>query len=162
MRPISFLLMLLLSGASVSAFAQKNNAALLFFQHADNGTIQPDQQAGCYQMRLSGVDKQVIYLSNSPEEITGRLSIPVFITSWQHQQATQSIKPNAILHANLVTTNKKVTQISDVFVLKSVSYQSGDGAMTYRICRFNDEAAFKVGKLQDINIFIDPFHRWPP
>lgn len=152
----------MLVGASVGANAQKNNANLLFFQHGADGTLQAAKQTNCYQLRITGIDKDVIYLSNSPDEITGHLSIPVFITSWQHQQATSGVKPNAILHASLIDKNNKERQVSDVFVLKGIAYQSHQHAMIYQICRFNDEQAFKLGRLRNINIFIDPFHRWPP
>jgi hypothetical protein len=160
LRYCLYSLMILLS--VTQAHAKKADPALLFFQHASAGTIQPDENKGCYQLRLNGLDKDVIYLSNSPDEITGRLTIPIFVSSWQHQQATESTKPNAILHADFVTNNKKILQVSDVFIIKRISYQASDNTMLYRICRFKDETTFRMGKFQDINIFVDPFHRWPP
>lgn len=164
LRNLSIILTMLISTVSTSAIAQKKNPSLLFFQHSDSGTLQLDKQAGCYQVHLNDAGKDVIYLSNSPDEVTGRLSVPVFMTSWQHQRVTQSAKPNAILHATLIASDNKKSQISDVFFIKSISvtHQGDNNSMTYLVCRFNNEAAFKVGKLQDINIFIDPFHRWPP
>lgn len=145
-----------------SAFAQNKNAELLFFQHTSNGLVKADKTPGCYQIELSGLDKKIIYLSTAPEEITGTLNIPTFITSWQHQQATHAAKPNAILHATLITANKTEVPVSDVFVLNNIAYHADKNTMVYRVCRFKSESKFKLGLLRNVDIFVDPFHRWPP
>jgi len=159
---ITALVSLSTMGVTVTPAQAKKQPELLFFQHANTGSIQIELTSGCYQLRLDQVDKEVVYLSTSPEKITGTLSIEAFMTSWKHDKKTENIQPNAILHATLINEGKTDSQISDVFVLERSNYQAKDDTLTYTICPLKKGAKFKTGQLVNINVFVDPFHRWPP
>src|SRR5258708_6854336 len=76
-----------------------NKIELMFFQRASQGQITKDKtNAHCYNVVLSGLKDHVIYFSTEPARVTGTLTLPQFMETWEHNEHVNRIKPNAILH----------------------------------------------------------------
>lgn len=133
---------------------------LMFFQHAAMGSIRPiSHQAKCYEMTLIGLDSHVIYFSEAPNRISGDFNIKHFLETWAHDAKDGSLKPNAILHAH---NAKNQQEVNDIAILSHPVFQAKDNSIQYTACPIKPNTFFKQMALQDVDLFIDPFHRWPP
>lgn len=152
----------LLSAQAISSqkkmLAHPHAAEFFFFQHAGNGKITVSGSDNCYQLVLTNLDKKMIYFSRSPQRTSGKITIAGFINTWEHNK----IKPNAILYATLKSAGVKEQDVSDVIVMKQASYNDASNTVAYHVCSLNNTSKLQTGDLYNANIFIDPFHPWPP
>lgn len=133
---------------------------LMFFQHAAMGTIRTlPHQSKCYQMTLIGLDHHVIYFSEAPNRVSGDLAIDHFLETWAHDSKKGSLQPNAILHAH---NAKNQQEVNDIAILTHPVFNAKDNSIQYTACPMKPNTMVKQMALQDLSLFIDPFHRWPP
>lgn len=140
-----------------------NQIELLFFQHAKSGRITPSKDnSGCYRIELSGLNKHVVYFADEPHHLTGVLTVPQFLETWYHNQKQYGLRPNSILHADVVGSKKTNQTVNDVAAFSQPQYDSKRGTLSYLACPLTPGKTFTATQLKDVNIFFDPFHRWPP
>ncbi|MBA2651667.1 MAG: hypothetical protein H0U73_05315 [Tatlockia sp.] len=131
--------------------AQK--ATILFFQHANQGTISQEKtNTSCYHIQLSQLKDQMIYFANEPARTTGVMNWADFALTWAHND----IHPNAVIHA---MQDKK--PINDTVTLSNLQYDKINNTAAYKACALDPKSKFVIGQLADVSVFIDPFHPWP-
>lgn len=135
-----------------------NKIELLFFQYAGAGQIIAKPESGCYQLILNQLNPRVVYISDAPARVSGSYSIPEFVKAWQHHESSAHVKPNAIFHAK----NKNNQWVSETAVFSSLAFDSQKTTLTYTLCPLDKKEKLAEGQLESVNLFIDPFHPWPP
>jgi hypothetical protein len=135
-----------------------NHIELLFFQQAKSGSIKMTS-TGCYDLKLSDLNPNVVYFSNSPNKIAGNLTSEQFLTTIKHSEESEKINPNAVL-------NMKVGgffRSRHVNMIGSLSHaRLTNQSFSYTFCPFKGNNVIKQGKIRSVNLFVDPIHRWPP
>lgn len=131
----------------------------LFFQKADSGHMVESSKKNCYQLILNNLNKEVLYFSDTPNKIAGYLTPRELYVTLKHDELTKKIHPNAVLNAYL-RTNDKEFEISLAGTLENPLLNKNK--FKYQFCTFINKEYIKRGKLREVNLFIDPIHRWPP
>ncbi len=150
---MSLAAMAFLYQSNVVAEEAPQKAKILFFQHANSGTVTPEKTStGCYYIQLSQLKDQMIYFANEPAHTTGLMNWADFALTWAHDD----IHPNAVIHA--IKDNK---QVNDTVTLSNLQYDKVNKTASYKACALNPKSKFAIGQLADVSVFIDPFHPWP-
>lgn len=139
----------------------EQRAQILFFQHAKEGLIAPDQNKespSCYRINLSGLKRHIIYFADQPARSTGMMNWSQFATTWRYNEVVEHIHPNAVIHA--VEVDNKRT-VNDTVILSDLLYDRKNNTVSYRACALDPLKSFAMGKVSDVSVFIDPFHPWP-
>lgn len=137
-----------------------NHIELLFFQQAKFGSIKPILKSEtCYELKLNNVKPHITYFSNTPNRQAGKLTISQFLQTLTHDQSVENIKPNAILTMTQNTKDQE-NEMHLIGTLGDARYYHK--TFQYTLCLFNNNPAIKAGELREVNLFIDPIHRWPP
>jgi len=144
-----------INAQSVLNTKNNNHIELLFFQHANNGSIKP-ASSGCYDLVFSDVDKDVIYFANSPSKKVGTLTLQQYVKTMTHSQLVDKIKPNAVLNFKLGAETRSENMIGS---LSNANFEKNK--FHYTFCPFNNSVV-KNGEIRSIHLFVDPIHRWPP
>lgn len=136
----------------------KSKAQILFFQHANVGSITKDKvNPSCYHIHLSQLKPHVIYFADQPSRTTGAMTWPEFAVTWKHNELVEHIHPNAVIHA--IANGKKA--VNDTVILSGLQYDNTNHSISYKACALDAKKMFVTGQLTDISVFIDPFHPWP-
>ncbi|MBA2709995.1 MAG: hypothetical protein H0U57_05330 [Tatlockia sp.] len=137
----------------VMAMEAPKRAKILFFQHANLGTITPEKtSASCFNIQLSQLKEQVIYFANEPARTSGVMNWTDFALTWAHN----NIHPNAVINA---IKDKKI--VNDTVTLYNLQYDKLNKTASYKACTLDPKLEFAPGQLADVSLFIDPFHPWP-
>ena len=142
---------------------QYANVQLLFVQTAQFASInpQPQDKAHSYILRLYPAPKNVIYFSNAPKRLAGKVSLSNFLDVWQSHKSS----PNVELEATDLATQKP---ISIVMKFSDPVYRADTGTLTYKMQSWRSDGVLPRGvihfplKLSNVSLFIDHFSQWPP
>lgn len=75
------------------------NKFLQFVLPANSGVVLPAQQKGSYELKLMGVDANVVYFTNKPRRIVGSMTTAFFLKRWVKPPPRDFISnpPNALV-----------------------------------------------------------------
>lgn len=139
----------------------KNQENLLFVVRAQRAVFAPAaQQKDCYQLTLTGLDKRVVYFSDEPKRITGKLSAQEFLTTWRHDSKSNAA-PNVAIEALHVNANH-INEIDEVATLTSPQYDPQQQQLRFTACPLGQRPLKAYPHLQDVTVFFDDFVPWPP
>lgn len=147
----------------------KNQVELMFYQHAKEGkiSIHADKKE-CYSITLSELSPNVVYFSNFPSHVSGRMNLEKFNTSWKHAETADGVKPNAVLHAYNNKVYMEQSALNMTVTLSDLKYNQESKTMSYTACPLNKDGKFTVATestsatLYGVDLFIDPIRPWPP
>lgn len=160
------------SAKGVEIFKTKQNPSynqieLLFYQRAEAGSVKI--HAGlkqCYDLTLLNLSPHVIYFANYPAQQAGQMQVAHYANSIEHTLSTSSVKPHAILHAHIhskdAKPNDESTIINRPVEIRASAYHASQQKMVYLVCDLENNQASLSYSLKHIDLFVDPFHRWPP
>jgi hypothetical protein len=103
---------------------------------------------------LKNPNKKVLYFSDAPKRIMGKLTTKEFLQTWQ----ANHIKPNVAILA-FTQQNQEIREIA---LLSQPQVDTQTDTMTYTACPLPGHKLRSFANLKDINIFFDEFHPWPP
>ena len=155
--------MIISSSISTAVYALKlksqpnNSIELLFFHEADTGLIKSNSNH-CYDLILHNVSNTVLYFSNSPSRVTGQLTNAQYVTTLAHDQNVDKIEPNAVINMRIGKNN--LSPLNIIGSLSNAWYKNKN--FHYTLCPLNPNQMIKEGKVRNVNLFVDPIHRWPP
>ncbi len=139
----------------------KKTVRLLFIQQAKQGVLtKASQKPGCYQLTLQQLKPEVLYFSDEPKRMTGRLSNSHFVKTIKYNARQYHIKPNVAIQAYVVDHNQ-VKEINEVAAISNPQYNAAAQTVSYTACPL-PKTNFQVAHLKMINLFFDPFNPWPP
>lgn len=143
-----------------------NQIELLFYQRAETAMIKPHARSTqCYDLALSELSPHVVYFANYPSHQAGQMTVLNYSESINHAISTSSIRPNAILHAHiqskLAKENDEAFMINRPIEIRTSSYDAINQRMQYLVCDLEKNQAVMNYNLKHIDLFIDPFHRYP-
>ena len=136
------------------------NINLLFIQQAKSGSItKSGKKAGCYTLNLQGLNPRVLYFSDRPKRVTGYVSNKHLIMSLRYAEKIHKIYPNVAIQA----FDGKNSELNVVAELTNPQYNAQKSSVSYTACMISGKDKFsKIKHLEDLSLFFDPFHPWPP
>ncbi len=137
---------------------QKSRASLLFLQQAKHATLRASKKnERCYRLTLSDLNRGILYFSNQPKRVVGRIDNKRFIEIWNHNK----IRPNIVLQG-YYNQNGKKNEFKKVLVISQPRYNTSSANMKYQACLLNNsQPKLRNMVLNDATLFIDNFHPWP-
>lgn len=143
-----------------------NQIELLFYQRAESASIKPHAgSTQCYDLTLSALNPHVVYFANYPAHQAGQMTVLNYAESINHAISSSSMRPNAILHAHiqskLAKENDEAFMINRPIEIRTASYDAINQRMQYLVCDLEKKQAVMNYNLKYIDLFIDPFHRYP-
>lgn len=131
-----------------------NHVSILFLQQARHATLthikNPDQP--CYRLQLAPRDR-IIYFSNQPQRLAGTISDQQFMRLW----VKNNIQPNMVLQG---FSHKR--EFTMAFSALHANYQAKQRTFHYMVCLLKNSSIPRLHKLNNVTLFIDNFHGWPP
>jgi hypothetical protein len=136
----------------------KNRVSLLFMQQARRATLNLlSGKKRCYQLRLRGVERGVVYFSDQPQRMAGHISNSEFMALWRHNH----VKPNIILHSEHIK-NGRLAEFNGVFEISRPVYQKNNDSISYQACLLSPGVKqLNHVTMSQVVLFIDDFHPWP-
>lgn len=142
--------------------SDKNHVTLLFLQQAKSAEVESTPNAkGCYLLNLRNLNSDVIYFTDQPKRETGKITLKDFLTIWQHNEKDFGIRPNVALQATIHHKNTE-QPVSFISTFSNPEYNAKTHALTYLACPINTTQKIPASKLENVTLFFDPFHPWPP
>lgn len=152
---VGLLIVCLAGTISAASLTKKNQLSFLFVQHAKVLQMKPLGKQ-CYQLTLSGVRKELLYFSNRPNRIVGRVTTQQFLSIWQRNK----IQPNTLVDG-FVKPNDVKESSGRVLTFKNMSYQPATGVVEYTACLTDPTKQATLHKtLYDVTLFFDNFMPW--
>lgn len=141
---------------------QNNKVQLLFIQQAGQGYITPSSATkGCYTLTLSYLKPDVMYFSNEPKRIAGRIPVASFVNTLKHEASYYKFQPNVAIQG-IVARGKQVSEMNDVAVLLDPVYNNNDETLAYTACPLKKNSIKTSAMMTNVSLFFDNFQPWPP
>lgn len=139
-----------------------NKVDLLFVQQAEKGEVIPlRSRLGCYVLKLRDMHRKVLYFSDQPERISGKLTVGEFVQTLENNAKHYGIKPNVAILAYGIN-NKNIREINQIAVLTNPKFNATQETVSYTACPINKENKVRqTRKFGDITLIFDSFHTWP-
>lgn len=152
--------------ARITAYlSQRQNlkgARLLFIQQANEGAIAKSKtKPGCYTLTLRKLKGKVLYFTDEPKRMTGRLSNRHFVKTILYNSKKYHVKPNVAIQA-YVLKNNSITEMNEVAVLTNPKYNAKAQTVSYQACALPKNKLSPTKTLQNVNLFFDQVRPWPP
>ena len=110
-----------MAGAAAEAEAEQEMVEYLFVQHAEGVTLADGV------LTLAGIGEDVLYFSDRPHRIVGRISLEEFLASWDEgEESFAEVPPNAVL------TVKQEEELRDLTVVL-MSPVLTEGTLAYTV-----------------------------
>ena len=147
--------------SSLKQVGENKKISMLFVQQAKKLHIQKE---GSKQYRISLYDSEptLIYFSDRPNRLAGRISKQEFLSLW----ANSSFKPNVVIEGS-ETIGDLHKRINLVLTLSSMKINADDGSVSYtaewlpqshsKFSRTDDNILKSISNLFDVTIFIDNY-----
>jgi hypothetical protein len=140
----------------LSATALQAKDPTLFVQQAKNALFTPQASSGCYTLTLIQPKNKVLYFASAPYTNVGFAHTKKLLLAWKEGDHV----PNAAL----VGVNDAGKEFDYAFKISEPDYHKDTGRIDYKVCALSNRSFSPMTKetLNDVSIFIDPFHNWPP
>jgi len=143
---------LLLTTASLSTMAAEKKAQWLFVVNAKQGEMM--KKDGHYVFTLKGVNPNTLAFTDRPQRQAHNIRTDTFFQHWD--KAFKSSSPNTgFVHAQVKTG--KITP--DAFEISSPK-RIAENTWQFKVNVLHGDKV-KMGKFQQVNLFIDPTHNIP-
>ena len=134
-----------------AAFAKEPMPNWMFLQHSKTATVSAEK-SHCYDLRLEGLHKSIVYFGDQPNDQVGKTNVAKFLTLWKDDSTKLH---NAALHAQ-----SKDGSINRILTLAKPQWNAVDKSLTYHACiTDNHSESIKLPEhLSHVVLFIDPIN----
>jgi len=143
--------------AAHDATAAGRETDLLFVQTAGQAVITQDSTNPThYILTLKNVSPEVAFFSDSPNRITGKTTLQVFVDEWgSGKNSFKTSSPNASIVTRVSSSPATEATRENSVVLSNPTYNPRTKTLTYMVEDINGTATIETGTHQSPVLFID-------